>query len=109
MANTRQEVQRLLRIIQFGEQNAIHAKDIARALSYPIGGNQVETRSLIRYAIQQGNIIISSPKKGYWRSNDKQEVADYINALIARATDINSRSTEIKTAWNQTNQNNIIP
>lgn len=109
MANTQQEVQRLLRIIPLGKQHAIHAKDIARALNYPIGGNQVETRSLIRYAIQQGHIIISSPNKGYWRSNNKQEVSDYINALVARAADINTRGMEVKTAWNQTNQNNQIP
>ena len=105
MANTPQEVQRLLRIIPLGRMHAIHAKDIARALNYPTGGNQVETR----FAIQQGHIIISSPNKGYWRSNNKQEVSDYINALTARAADINVRSMEVKTAWNQANQNNQIP
>lgn len=109
MANTLQEVQRLLSIIPFGKQNAMHAEDIALALNYPTEGNQVETRALIRYAIQQGNIIISSPKKGYWRSNNKKEVSDYIKALVARAADINNRSIEVKTAWNQANQNNIIP
>lgn len=109
MANTLQEVQRLLGIIPFGKQHSIHAKDIARALNYPTGGNQVETRSLIRFAIQQGHIIISSPKKGYWRSNNKQEVSNYISALVNRAANINTRSMEVKTAWNQANQNNQIP
>ena len=109
MANTLQEVQRLLRIIPFGKQNAIYAEDIARTLNYPIGGNQVETRSLIRYAIQQGHIIISSPNKGYWRTNNKQEVSDYIQALVEKSTDINTRSIAVKTAWNQANPNNQIP
>lgn len=109
MANTLQEVQRLLGIIPFGKQNAIHAEDIARRLNYPIGENQVETRSLIRYAIQQGHIIISSPNKGYWRTNNKQEVSDYIQALVKRSADINTRSIAVKTAWNQANPNNQIP
>ena len=109
MANTPQEIQRLLQIIPFGKQNAIHAKDIARALNYPTGGNQVETRSLIRYAIQQGHTIISTPNKGYWRTNNKLEVSDYIHALVARSTDINTRSLDVKAAWNQANQNNQIP
>lgn len=109
MANTLQEVQRLLGIIPFGKQHAIHAKDIARALNYPTGGNQVETRSLIRFAIRQGYIIISSSNKGYWRSNNKQEVSNYISALVNRAADINIRSMEVKIAWNQANQNNQIP
>lgn len=44
MANTNQEVQRLLKIIPFGKANAIHAKNIAQMLGYPTDGNQVETR-----------------------------------------------------------------
>lgn len=52
MANNIQEVQRLLGHIPYGKSNAIHAEDIALQLGYPTGGNQVETRQLIRYAIQ---------------------------------------------------------
>lgn len=80
MANNQQELQRLLKIIPFGRANAIHAEDIARGLGYPTGGNQVETRELIRYAIQQGCVIVST-SNGYWRSNVKQEVIDCANSL----------------------------
>lgn len=109
MANNIQEVQRLLGHIPYGKSNAIHAEDIALQLGYPNSGNQVETRQLIRYAIQQGNIILSTPANGYWRSNNKQEVIDYINALLSRADDILTRSNEIKSAWNSINPNNLIP
>lgn len=91
MANNQQELQRLLNIIPVGRANAMHAEDIARGMWYPTGGNQVETRELIRYAIQQGYIIVSTPRDGYWRSNIKQEVIDCTNSLINRADEIYDR------------------
>ena len=109
MANNQQELQRLLIIIPLGRVNALHAEDIARLMGYPTGGNQVETRELIRYAIQQGNIIVSTSREGYWRSNIKQEVIDCTDSLKNRADEIYDRSNELKNAWNQANPNNLIP
>lgn len=108
MADSNSEIQRLLEIIPFGKENAMHAEDIAVSMGYPVGGNQVETRQLIRSAIQQGNIILSTPKDGYWRSKTKQEVEDYIDSLQNRAAEIITRSTEIKNAWNRVNPDNLI-
>ncbi|WP_294599872.1 hypothetical protein [uncultured Rikenella sp.] len=98
----------LLRVIPLGKQNAIHAEDIARLLNLPTGGNQVEARGLIREAILQGNIILSIPKVGYWRSNSKTEVETYITSLNERAQEINERSIAIKQAWNSANPQNVI-
>lgn len=109
MANNQQELRRLLNIIQVGRANAMHAEDIAINMGYPTGGNQVETRELIRYAIQQGYSIVSTPRGGYWLSDIKQEVIDCINSLINRADEIYDRCNELKNAWNQANPNNIIP
>lgn len=109
MVDRQQELQRLLSIIPIGRANAMHAVDIAAAMGYPTEGNQVETRSLIRYAIQQGYVIVSTSRDGYWRSNVKQEVIDCADALEKRADDIYDRSNELKNAWNQANPNNIIP
>lgn len=108
MIDNSQELQRLLDIIPFGKENAIHAKDIARSLGYPTWGNQVQTRQLIRYAIQQGYVILSTPKNGYWRSTNIEEVNKCINDLRNRANDIIARSEEIENAWNNTNQNSLI-
>lgn len=101
-------IQQLLQIIPFGKANAVHAEDIARQLNLPTGGNQVEARGLIREAIQNGNIILSTPALGYWQSNDKQEVLNYIISLNERANDISKRSVAIKNAWNLANSNNTI-
>lgn len=101
-------VQQLLRIIPLGKQNAIHAEDIARQLNLPTDGNQVETRGLIREAIMAGYIILSIPVLGYWRSNDKREVQNYISSLDERAQEISNRSAAIKRAWNNTNPQNPI-
>lgn len=97
----------LLKVIPSGKKNAIHAEDIARQLNLPTGGNQVEARGLIRDAIQQGNIILSS-QGGYWCSNDKKEVEAYIKSLNDRAREISDRSSAIKQAWNSLNPNNTI-
>lgn len=108
MVNNQQDLQRLLKIIPFGRANAIHAEDIAIGLRYPTGGNQLETRELIRYAIQQGCVIVST-SHGYWRSNVKQDVIDCTNSLKNRADEIYDRSNELKNAWNNANPNNLIP
>ena len=57
MAYTQQELQRLLNIIPFGRANALHAEEIARRMSYPTGGNQVETRELIRLLFNKGVLL----------------------------------------------------
>lgn len=101
-------IQQLLGIIPYGKQNAIHAEDIARQLNLPTEGNQVESRGLIRDAIMAGHIILSNPALGYWRSNDKREVQNYISSLDERAQEISDRSTAIKRAWNNTNPQNPI-
>ena len=101
-------ISQLLGIIPFGKANAIHAEEIARLLNLPTGGNQVEARGLIREAIQGGNIILSTPSSGYWRSNDKQEVQNYITSLNERAQEISDRSLAIKQAWNNANPQNPI-
>lgn len=101
-------IQQLLMIIPYGKQNAIHAEDIARQLHLPTDGNQVEARGLIRDAIMAGHIILSISKLGYWRSNDKQEVQNYISSLDERAQEISDRCAAIKRAWNNTNPQNPI-
>lgn len=98
----------LLSIIPYGKGNAIHAEEIARQLQLPTGGNQVEARGLIRDAIQNGHIILST-NSGYWQSNDKQEVQNYIQSLNERAQEISDRSAAIKRAWNNANPQNLIP
>jgi hypothetical protein len=77
------DINRLLQIIPVGKQNAITAPIIAQALGYSTGGNQVKTRRLIDYAIDNGNVILSSSAvmpKGYWISDDEQEVRTYIQS-----------------------------
>lgn len=102
-------VSQLLAAIPFGKQNAIHAQALAQQLGLPVGGNEVETRQLIREAIKQGHIILSIPVIGYWRSNNQQEVIEYINSLQERADEIYERSLDIKNAWNIANPTNLIP
>ena len=106
-------IQQLLAVLPNGmpmhKRDRKHAKDIARALQLPTGGNQVATRQLIRDAIQQGYIIASSPNTGYWLSSNQAEVQNCITSLNNRAMDTYLRAQELKNAWNTANPNNQIP
>ncbi len=102
-------VQQLLSILPNSRQTAIHAIDIARGLGLPITGNQVETRQLIREAIQAGHTIVSNTSVGYWLSSNKAEIQAYIDSLESRANDTFSRANELKNAWNSANPTNQIP
>lgn len=101
----------LIQIIPNGRQNAIIARGIAQRLGYPVGGNQVKTRRLIDFAIDNGNVILSSSgrmPKGYWISIDRQETIDYIASLRNRASEITDRANNLRTGWNNVNPNNQI-
>lgn len=108
MNYTQQDINLLIRVIPGGKQNAIHAIDIARRLNYPTGGNEVETGGLIRYAIQNGHIILSITRVGYWVSQSKIEIETYIQSLKSRADDTYRRSEELKNTWNILNPNYTI-
>lgn len=101
----------IIQIIPNGRQNAITASVISQRLGYPVGGNQVKTRKLINYAIDNGNVILSSSgriPKGYWISTDRQETIDYIASLRNRAREITDRANNLRTGWNNINPNNQI-
>lgn len=102
-------IQQLMSIIPNGKNQALKARQIAQQLRLRVGGNEVETRNLIRDAIRQGNVIISTPKNGFWQSNNRNEVESCINSLNNRAQEIKNRSDAIKNAWNRANPNNLIP
>ena len=102
-------IPQLMSVIPNGKNHALKARQIAQLIGPTTGGNEVETRNLIRDAILRGNVIISTPKNGYWQSNNKNEVAKCIDSLNNRAQEIKNRSDALKNAWNSANPNNIIP
>ena len=104
------DIRVLIRNIPNGRQNAITAEVIAGKLSYPVDGNQVKTRKLIGYAIDNGMVILSSSgaPQGYWISTDRQETLDYINSRISRANKIIDRANNLRNRWNDNNPNNQI-
>ena len=109
---TQNDINTLLQIIPNGRQNAITAKVIEQKLGYSVVGNQVKTRRLIAYAIDNGIIILSSSSrapKGYWISTDRQETLNYINSLRSRAKIITDRKNYLRNRWNNNNPNNRIP
>ena len=98
---------RLLAILQIGKRNAINATNIAQALGFPTGGNQVKTRDLIRECIEiDGDLIGSSlsKPKGFYLivQTNKNELDSYLDSLENRAIDILRRREWLIHNWNNT-------
>ncbi len=60
---TQAERTRLLQFLNYGKGTAVNAVAIATHMGYPIGGNQVKTRTLITECIQHDQDLIASTLK----------------------------------------------
>ena len=102
---------RLLRFLRVGKARAINASTIANHMGFPVGGNQVKTRNLIRECIEHDRDLIGSTlsnPKGFYRIDvtNVQEFHAYIDSLENRAIEINDRRTWLINNWiNGGNQN----
>lgn len=102
MIYTSTDVQRLIAQIPRGKSNAIHAADLAILLGYSPHPNQEELRGLIRYAINQGELI-GSNRTGYWIIDTREEVEAVLNSLERRAQGVCDRRNNLLISWNTNN------
>ncbi|MEO6883260.1 MAG: hypothetical protein ABI199_04460 [Bacteroidia bacterium] len=105
---THQERQALLATLILGRQNAIGASRLAQLLGYPIGGNQVQLRGLIKECIEFDEDLIgatTSRPAGFFRINTINELENYLDSLENRTRSDNDRRTALINSWN--NQPNI--
>jgi hypothetical protein len=75
---------RLLRRLGRGKSNAIGARRLAQLVNYPIGGNQVRLRGLIKECIEiDGDLIGASTGKpaGFFIISTLQELEIYLDSL----------------------------
>jgi hypothetical protein len=107
---TQNDINALIAILGVGRQNAQIAAVIAGQLNYPVDGNQVRTRQLIKYSIQHGHLIKSSTRNpaGFWLSSDKREIVNNINSLRRRAQRTNNSANNLQAEWNRQNPNDLI-
>ena len=103
MANSASEVTRLMSFLKTGKANAIHAADLAGLMGYSTAPNQEELRELIRYAIDQGELIGSIPNRGYWIFASSAEVEEVLDSLEGRAQGICERRNNLLDSWNRNN------
>jgi hypothetical protein len=102
---TQAERQSLLQFLQTGKRSAINASRIAAHMHFPIGGNQVKTRNLIRECIElEGDLIASSLSnpKGFYivDINNLTEFESYLDSLENRAAEIINRRNHLIRNWN---------
>jgi len=95
---TQDHINKLASIILIGKENAMTAKQIAIRMGFNSSGTQQDTRKLIRQANNQGIFILSS-SKGFWISNNEQEVEEYVDSLWLRSAQISQRAKNITTWW----------
>lgn len=100
---TQQQRQALLNVLRNGRRNAIGAKRLAQLLGYPIGGNQVQLRSLIKECIEFDNDLIgaiTSNPAGYFIIVNTTELEKYLDSLEIRTRRDNDRRTALINSWN---------
>jgi len=105
---TQQERQNLLNHLGNGRANAIGARTLAQNLGYPIGGNQVQLRSIIKECIEiDGDLIGAATGRpaGFFIISTVQELENYIDSLENRTRSDNERRTALINSWNQNNNN----
>lgn len=101
MANfTPKEVSKLISFLKKGMKNGIHAADLAGLMGYSTAPNQEELRELIRYAIDRGELIGSTPHHGYWLFASLSEVEEVLDSLEGRAQGVCDRRNALLDSWN---------
>ena len=99
---TTNEISQLMSALGKGEVNAIHAADLAAVLGYSSRPNQEDLRELIRQAINQGELILSS-NSGYYIPASLQEIEEVLNSLERGTCD---RRNSLLDSWNSKNPTN---
>lgn len=105
---TQQQRQALLNTLGNGRQNAIGARRLAQLLGFPIGGNQVQLRGLIKECIEvDGDLIGATTGRpaGFFKIKSVNELDTYIDSLENRTRSDNQRRTALITNWNANNPN----
>ena len=107
---TQAQRENLLNNLQTGRQNAIRARDLARLINFPIGGNQEKLRQLIKECIEQDGDLIGAATgriiPGFFIIETIVELNNYLDSLERRTRSDNERRTALIESWN--NQNNQI-
>ena len=102
---TTNEISQLMSALGKGEVNAIHAADLAAVLGYSSRPNQEDLRELIRQAINQGELILSS-NSGYYIPASLQEIEEVLNSLERCAQGTCDRRNSLLDSWNSKNPTN---
>jgi hypothetical protein len=101
---TPQERQNLLNALGQGRASAINAKLLAQQLGYPVGGNQVKLRGLIKECIEiDGDLIGATTGRpaGFFIISTIQELETYLDSLENRTRSDNDRRTALINSWSQ--------
>lgn len=102
------ERKKLLNNLQKGRPNAIKAENLAAAMGYPIGGNQVKLRTLIKECIEHDGYLIGAATgkpPGFFLISSLNELEKYIDSLENRTRSDNTRRTALLTSWNKSKKN----
>ncbi|HCL06348.1 MAG TPA: hypothetical protein DHW64_10450 [Chitinophagaceae bacterium] len=102
------ERKKLLKYLYKGRANAIGAKKLATAMGYPIGGNQVKLRTLIKECIEHDKDLIGAATgkpAGFFLISSLNELEEYLDSLENRTRSDNTRRTALLTSWNKSKKN----
>tara|TARA_B100001989_G_C24335631_1_gene362328 strand:+ start:266 stop:577 length:312 start_codon:yes stop_codon:yes gene_type:complete len=97
-------IAQLVAFLQTGKRNAITAREIAEHFNISDGGVEVQTRDVIRMAIENGELIAST-NQGFFLIENEEEYEEYIDSLESRRDEIANRITNLRNNWNNRGNN----
>lgn len=109
--HTQNQRQALLGALGNGRANAIGAKRLAQITGYPVSGNQVLLRGLIKECIEHdGDLIGATTGKpaGFFHIQNLPELEIYLDSLENRTRSDNDRRTALINSWNAQNINQNV-
>ena len=95
-----QHLDKLVEVLQEGEENAIKAKDLEFELEFDEAPGQRNIRKLMQYAILEHNFPIGSCNDGFYLISTHTEFNAVVTFLEGKRDGIQDRIDAIKEGWN---------
>ncbi len=88
----------LVGFLSRGKNNAITARAIAEHFGVSDGGADVPIRTVIRHAIEDGQLI-GSTSQGFFIIENETELNEYVVSLESRRSEIATRIANLHRSW----------
>jgi len=102
---SKEKVDQIVNLIK--KHQPIKAAEIAKIIGLSEDNNSVDTRAIIREALNYGHTIVSHTNQGYKFAESKEDVLQNIKSLQSRIDANQSRIDALTRNWNSQSNDHI--